>query len=143
MLIQNGQGAQLIGRAPQGVASIFGSIVVSWCSRKQTFVALSTTEAEYIAICMAVREAMCLRKLLAGFFDQILDPTVIHYIRDMVQRKAVLVEYLPTDKQIADVLTEPLAMSKFEYFHVTPCFPQFVKITGLAKNCGKLINVNM
>jgi hypothetical protein len=26
---------------------------------------------------------------------------------------------------------------------VTPCFPQFVKITGLAKNYGKLINVNM
>jgi hypothetical protein len=25
---------------------------------------------------------------------------------------------------------------------VTPCFPQFVKITGLAKNYGKLINVN-
>jgi hypothetical protein len=26
---------------------------------------------------------------------------------------------------------------------VTPYFPQFVKITGLAKNCGKLRNVNM
>jgi hypothetical protein len=26
---------------------------------------------------------------------------------------------------------------------VTPCFPQFVKITGLAKNYGKLITVNM
>jgi hypothetical protein len=26
---------------------------------------------------------------------------------------------------------------------VTPCFPQFVKITRLAKNYGKLINVNM
>jgi hypothetical protein len=26
---------------------------------------------------------------------------------------------------------------------VTPYFPQFVKITGLAKNYGKLINVNM
>jgi hypothetical protein len=26
---------------------------------------------------------------------------------------------------------------------VTPCFPHFVKITGLAKNCGKLRNVNM
>jgi hypothetical protein len=26
---------------------------------------------------------------------------------------------------------------------VTPCFPQFVNITGLAKNYGKLINVNM
>jgi hypothetical protein len=26
---------------------------------------------------------------------------------------------------------------------VTPCFPHFVKITGLTGNCGKLINVNM
>jgi hypothetical protein len=26
---------------------------------------------------------------------------------------------------------------------ITPCFPQFVKIIGLAKNYGKLINVNM
>jgi hypothetical protein len=34
-----------------------------------------------------------------------------------VQRKTILVEYLPTDDQIADVLTEPLAKSKFEYFH--------------------------
>jgi hypothetical protein len=30
----------------------------------------------------------------------------------------------------------------FEYA-VTPCFPQFVKITILAKNCGKLKNVNV
>jgi hypothetical protein len=29
------------------------------------------------------------------------------------------------------------------YICVTPCFPQFVKITGLAKNCCKLRNVNM
>jgi hypothetical protein len=39
-----------------------------------------------------------------------------HYIRDIVQRKAVRVEYLPTDEQIADVLTKPLARSKFVYF---------------------------
>jgi hypothetical protein len=65
---------------------------------------------------MPVCEAMWLRKLLAGFFYQILDPTVIHYIRDMVQRKGVQVEYLPPNEQIADVLTEPLANSKFDYF---------------------------
>jgi hypothetical protein len=34
----------------------------------------------------------------------------------MVLRKAVLMQYLPTDEQIADVLTKPLAKSKFEYF---------------------------
>jgi hypothetical protein len=79
-------------------------------------VALSTTEIEYIAVCLAVCGAVWLRKLLAGFSDQILDPTAIHYIRDMVQRKEILMEYLPTDEQIADVLTETLAKSKFEYF---------------------------
>jgi hypothetical protein len=30
-----------------------------------------------------------------------------HYIRDMVQRKEVLVLYLPTDEQVVDVLTKP------------------------------------
>jgi hypothetical protein len=85
-----------------------------------------------------------LQKLLARLFGQMLDPTLIdcdnqscvklsenpvsharskhvetkyHYIRDMVQRKPILVQYLPTDEQIANVLTKPLAKSKFVYFH--------------------------
>jgi hypothetical protein len=61
-------------------------------------VALSTTKNKYIVVCMAVCEAMCLQKLLVGFSDKILDPTVIHYIQYMVERNVVLVEYLPTDK---------------------------------------------
>ena len=39
-----------------------------------------------------------------------------HYIKDMVQRKAVHVEYLSTHEQVADVFTKPLAKTKFEYF---------------------------
>ena len=39
-----------------------------------------------------------------------------HYIRDMVQRKAVKLQYVATDEQIVDVLTKPLAKVKFEYF---------------------------
>jgi hypothetical protein len=39
-----------------------------------------------------------------------------HYIRDMVQRKAIHVQYLPTHEQIADIFTKPLAKMKFEYF---------------------------
>jgi hypothetical protein len=42
-------------------------------------VALSIVEAEYIAVSMAAREAMWLRKLLTGLCGQMLDPTVIHY----------------------------------------------------------------
>jgi hypothetical protein len=39
-----------------------------------------------------------------------------HYIRDMLQRKAVHVQYLPTHEQIADIFTKPLANTKFKYF---------------------------
>jgi hypothetical protein len=76
-------------------------------------VALSTTEAEYIALSVAVLEAVWLRKLLTDLFDHEMDPIIhcdnqscenifenpvfhdrlkhveikYHYIRDMVQRK--------------------------------------------------------
>jgi hypothetical protein len=52
--------------------------MVSWCSRKQTSVALSTTEAEYIALSMLVCEVVWLRKLLADLFEHAMDSTIIH-----------------------------------------------------------------
>jgi hypothetical protein len=106
-------------------------------------VALSTAEAEYIALSVVVREAVWLRKLLTYLFDHEMDSTIIHYdnqscvklsenpvfhdkskhieikyhyIRGMVQRKEVHVQYLPTHEHIADIFTKPLARTKFEYF---------------------------
>jgi hypothetical protein len=129
-----------------GCCFTLGSAMVSWCNRKQSSVALSTAEAEYIALSVAVREAVWLRKVLTDLFDHEMDPTIIHcdnqscvklsenpvfhdrskhieikyhYIRDMVQRKAVHVQYLPTHEQIADVFTKPRAKMKFEYFRET------------------------
>ena len=46
-----------------------GSAVIAWRSRKQTSVALSTTEAEYIAACATSSEAVWLRKMLSRLFD--------------------------------------------------------------------------
>ena len=39
-----------------------------------------------------------------------------HYIRDMVQRGVVKLQYVAMNEQIADVLMKPLAIVKFEYF---------------------------
>jgi hypothetical protein len=110
-------------KSTSGCCFTLGSAMVSWCSKKQTSVALSTAEAEYIALCVAVREVVRLRKLLADLFGYEMYSIVIHcdnqscvklsenpifhdkskhieikyhYIRDMVQRKAVHVEYLST-----------------------------------------------
>ena len=33
-----------------------------------------------------------------------------------MQRKAIMVKYLPTNEQVVDVLTKPLTKMKFEYF---------------------------
>jgi hypothetical protein len=112
---------------------------MSWASRKQKFVALSTTEAEYIAACDACTEAMWLRKLVSGPSDQVLNSTMIycndqsyvklsekpmfhdrskhieikHYIlRDKVQKREVVLQYISTDEQIADILVKPLSKMK-------------------------------
>jgi hypothetical protein len=117
--------------------------MISWLSRKQTSVPLSTLEAEYITASVASHEAVWLQKLLAGIFDLELDPTLIlcdnqscvkptknlvfhdrykhieikyHYIWDMVERRVVELQYMSTDEQIADILTKPLSRVKYEYF---------------------------
>ena len=39
-----------------------------------------------------------------------------HFLRDMLQKGAIKLKYVPTKEQVADVLNKPLASIKFEYF---------------------------
>ena len=48
-----------------------GSCVISWFNRKQSWVALSIAEVEYVATCSASCEAVWLRKILSSLFDSI------------------------------------------------------------------------
>ena len=52
--------------------------MISWFSRKQSCVALSTVEVEYVAACSASCEAVWMRKLLSHLFDLQLDATCIY-----------------------------------------------------------------
>ena len=49
----------------------------SWKSRKQTCVALSTAEAEYVALAGATQEATWMRQLLKDLYHEQMEPTVI------------------------------------------------------------------
>ena len=55
-----------------------GSTTVSWYSKKQISMALSSAEAEYMAASQAACEAIWMRNILVGLFGSHLDPTVIH-----------------------------------------------------------------
>eukprot|EP00253_Pinus_taeda_P014322 PITA_14322 len=61
-----------------GCCFSLGSAMISWMSRKQNYVALSTVEAEYIATSTASREAVWLRKLFGELFEQVPDTTIIY-----------------------------------------------------------------
>ena len=64
-------------KSTSGGCYSLGSAMISWFSRKQSSVALSTAEAEYIAACSASCEAIWLRKLMSRLFNLELDTTVI------------------------------------------------------------------
>jgi hypothetical protein len=130
-------------KSTSGMSFSLGSAMISWSSRKQKSVALSTAEAEYMAACEACTEAVWLRKLISDLFDQTPESTTIYcdnqscirlsehpvfherskhieikyyFIRDKVQEGEVKLEYIPTDEQTADILTKPLSRIKFAYF---------------------------
>jgi hypothetical protein len=66
-------------KSTSGCRFSLGSTMISWFSRKQTSVALSSTKAKYTTANIASHEAIWLHKLLAGLFDQELDTTIIYY----------------------------------------------------------------
>lgn len=114
---------------------------ISWSSKKQPTIALSSAEAEYMALGCATQEALWLRSFLAELGLSIGNPTVIHsdnigaielsendfhhqrtkhidirhhFIRKHVKDKEVCPEFIPTEHQTADVFTKSLPKVKHE-----------------------------
>lgn len=119
------------------VFQISGSSV-SWESRKQRTVAQSTTEAEYMALGEACKEAIYIRSLISDIF-QFSSPITImcdnqsaisltknnthhsrtkhidirhHFVRECISTNQVDVKFISSTQQIADILTKPLPKLK-------------------------------
>jgi hypothetical protein len=65
-------------KSTSGFCFSLGSGMISWFSRKQATVALSSIEAEYMAASSASCEAIWLHKLIAELTNQMLEPTVVY-----------------------------------------------------------------
>ncbi|KAK9076575.1 hypothetical protein SSX86_004909 [Deinandra increscens subsp. villosa] len=117
---------------------LFGNLV-SWRATLQGVVALSSTEAEYMALTEAMKEALWLTGFIKElgvnvgetcvnydkqgaialskngvFYERIKHINVrYHFIREMINTKQLVVEYVNTNKNCADVFTKALPSSKF------------------------------
>eukprot|EP00241_Pyramimonas_parkeae_P008205 CAMPEP_0114270248 /NCGR_PEP_ID=MMETSP0058-20121206/27125_1 /TAXON_ID=36894 /ORGANISM="Pyramimonas parkeae, CCMP726" /LENGTH=170 /DNA_ID=CAMNT_0001388949 /DNA_START=1089 /DNA_END=1599 /DNA_ORIENTATION=+ len=106
--------------------------LVGWYTHKQPIVATSSTEAEYVAVSDACKDGLSLYYFL-GEFVQVLTPITIymdnqgamfmasnlvtnkrskhidlryHMIRDYINKGIFRLEYISTDKNIADIMTK-------------------------------------
>ena len=126
-----------------GFIFILAGATISWSSKKQPIITLSSTEAEYIAAAHAAKEAVWLRQLLTVLSLDLTDPTTLHinnqsaiaiarnpefhnhtkhievrhhFLRQLVDEGHVSPTYLPMGDQITDVLTKGLSHEKHEKF---------------------------
>ena len=130
-------------RSTTGQVTMLGNAAVSWNSKRQPTVALSTTEAEYMAACSAAQEVVYIRQLMleCGFEQKA--PTIMyednqsalclmkdathhnrskhiavrhHFVRERVASGEIKVIWIPTKAQVADALTKPLGEKLFTAF---------------------------
>ncbi|XP_048447466.1 secreted RxLR effector protein 161-like [Pyrus x bretschneideri] len=124
-------------RSTSGSVFMMSSGAMSWSSRKQQLVTLSTTEAEFIAAATSACQAIWLRRILEELHFQQHEPIVIycdnssaiklsknpvlhgrskhidvryHFLRDLTNEGTIDLVYYRSEDQVADIMTKPLKL---------------------------------
>jgi hypothetical protein len=130
-------------RAIMGYAFLIDGGAVSWSSKRQEIVSLSTTESEYVAATHGMKEALWLRSLLSEVFGPFKNSTTLfsdnqaaialtrnhqyhtrtkhidvryHWIQWVIEQGSLKLIYCPTDDMVADALTKALPSAKVKHF---------------------------
>jgi hypothetical protein len=156
-LVYGGEQSSLIGysdavrsmmeerRAVSGYAFLIDGGAVSWSSKRQEIVSLSTTESEYVAATHAAKEALWLRSFIGQLFAPFDGPITLfsdnqsaialtkdhqyhartkhidirfHFIRWVVEQDKLRLIHCPTADMVADTLTKVLPSPKVKHFAV-------------------------
>lgn len=128
-------------RSTGGMCFYLDGNLISWASQKQRVIALSSYEAEYMAATTAACRSIWLRGLLTELSGQKVGAVTLcidnrsaielmknpvlhgrskhidvrfHFIRECIERGELIVKYVGTQEQRADILTKALGKVKFE-----------------------------
>ncbi|GJT58426.1 hypothetical protein Tco_1001959 [Tanacetum coccineum] len=127
-------------KSTSGVCTFMGCCLTSWFAKKQTALAISTTEAEYVSAGKACQQALWMKQALIDY-DIRLDDVLImcdnkgaidliqhsrtkhieirhHFLRDNVQKGNISIEKVASEDNIADILTKPLKREVFNYLRL-------------------------
>ena len=127
-------------KSTSGYVFLMSSGAISWSSKKQPVVALSTTEAEFIATASSACQVVWLRRILKVLNQEQSSPMVVfcdnisaiklsknlvmhgrskhidirfHFLRDLVRDGILELIHCSTQQQVADVLIKPLKLDVF------------------------------
>lgn len=130
-------------KSTTGFVLFYSGGAVSWASRRQDCVTLSTLEAEYVALTETCQEVVWMRRLLRDLGEEQTTATVVHednqgclsfaqsersskrskhietkrhFVKNLCERGEVALVYCPTEDMKADVLTKPLGRVKHHHF---------------------------
>ena len=129
-------------KSTSGYVFKLGGATISWKSKRQSVVALSSTEAEYVALSSAAQETVWLRHLLSSIGFEQSHPTILyednqgaialsknpkdhprtkhidikyHYIRECMEKKEAQLIYCTTEDMLADILTKGLPKVRYQH----------------------------
>jgi hypothetical protein len=132
-------GCKVDRKSTSGTCQFLGRSLVSWSSKKQTSVALSTVEAEYVAAGQCCVQLLWLRQTLRDFGYNLSKVPLLcdnesairladnpvehsctkhidirhHFLRDHQQRGDINIYHISTENQLVDIFTKPLDEKRF------------------------------
>jgi len=145
-------------RSTSGYVFLLNGGCISWRSKKQRTVALSSTEAEYMALSEATQEAVWLKAFMRELGEDVGDGALTvyednqgaialaknpefhkrtkhidiryHFVREKVEDGQVMLEYCPTQEMLADLMTKPIAAAQFDALRTKLGIQATIKSSG-------------
>ncbi|GJU20230.1 hypothetical protein Tco_1153572 [Tanacetum coccineum] len=128
-------------KSTSGVCTFMGCCLTSWFAKKQTALAISTTEAEYVSAGKACQQALWMKQALIDYDIRLDDVPIMcdnkgaidlsknpiqhsrtkhieichHFLRDNVQKGNISIEKVASKDNIAGIFTKPLKPEVFNY----------------------------